>query len=1047
MSKSESKQKYFPLKPKTEEGFKEPVSWLGGRELVSSLKGMLIYSIYGESIDPRPWMKPNPYPAVSENGEVQIDKEVADAWAKKDAEYWDWKRTRFEFWEEYLNGKPLPNTKEQGEFKEFWFDYIADTGDGQRGVYGVGCLCLSDLWLTEDKTGAAVNFKVADATKETLLPRGSFLFIGGDTAYHVADYSSIHERFQTPFRWAFASVREFMIKHYGLTANAEKYFISERETIPILIEGKFNEKWDGTLSKRNPNDPDEFWDTEPLRPIFGVPANHDYYDDLDGFNRLFRRPPFETVEENRIDPKYSDALPLKIPTFKREQEASYTALRLPFGWWFLGIDSENEKLDFRQRVFFKQVLEKWRPKKIIVSTPEPTTVFGRKCAEDDKTATYVKAITESIGLQQPFLNDGKFSPIKTDSGEVAVERGEYCRLDLSGDVHHYARYWGPENKDFGQKEHASENYASLVAGGGGAFFDSTGTLIGKSKVTKNGKQETVAGEIPPQIAFPDKQCSERDSADRIFDLWNIRKGGYVQIAGAIIAVIISFSLTGGNISETGGNIYGFFQNVGHKIIAAELDGWTTGAALLASLGFFAVSGYLLHKLIIKLKDGRYEKNSGESDNGRIRQLRVPIFCFVFGLLAYVFLFLAPHWQTGESFLQTLHPYAKSFLLLLHLVGVGLLVWLSIEYSNWLLLRFKFVRQSGEKPDGWLNLIFNASFIEKIDNLWGERDTLLKRIVETYKKQTVENVPIFVLNICAVAMLILAIYLFGNRQFSEIGVDLVFTAIVLGGLAGLTYFAFSTGASHQKGINKFGFVLIGLWHALLQLLTPFILVYYADWRFVIFVVVLTVFTNGFSGAHAMLKFLFLDIDDPKTTGWKKALWRLLTMRFGAWLMKRGNAYLLAVAWVIYGLIVLVTPLLLFKYVQPSVQSINNISNLLIEPNVRSIGNIVNSFVGKYLPSTSSWLPVVILLLIVAYLGYRMSRVWFSWYLAVSLLFNGHNNEAGGAARIQGYKHILRIKVEKDKLTVYVIGFDDAEIELDDLEPRLVDKFELKSTPLG
>jgi hypothetical protein len=91
--------------------------------------------------------------------------------------------------------------------------------------------------------------------------------------------------------------------------------------------------------------------------------------------------------------------------------------------------------------------------------------------------------------------------------------------------------------------------------------------------------------------------------------------------------------------------------------------------------------------------------------------------------------------------------------------------------------------------------------------------------------------------------------------------------------------------------------------------------------------------------------------------------------------------------------------------------------------------------------------VLLLLIVAYLGYRMSRVWFSWYLAVSLLFNGHNNEAGGAARIQGYKHILRIKVERDKLTVYVIGFDDAEIELDKLKPRLVDKFELKSTPLG
>ncbi|HEX9959782.1 MAG TPA: hypothetical protein VGB00_02545, partial [Pyrinomonadaceae bacterium] len=536
-----------------------------------------------------------------------------------------------------------------------------------------------------------------------------------------------------------------------------------------------------------------------------VPANHDYYDDLDGFNRLFRRPPFDVVEENKVDAAM-DALPLKIPTFRREQEASYTALRLPFDWWFLGIDSENQKLDFRQRAFFKQVLKDCKPKKIIVSTPEPTTVFGRKCDPLDKTAAYVTAITESIGLKQPFLNNGELSPISISPCAKPVEAGEYCRLDLSGDVHHYARYWGPENTRHGQKECASENYASLVAGGGGAFFDSTGTLIGKSKATRNGERKTVPGEIPPQNTFPDAECSRIASADRIFDLWNIRKGGYVQTAGAAIAAIIYFSLTRGHIHD-------FFKEIRLGTIAAELDGWLSGGALLVSLFLFILSGFFLHNLNTKLKDGRYEKTSGESDNGKIRQLRLPFIFFLLGAVVYALLFFAPYWRSTEAiFPARLHPYARSFMLLLHIAGAGLLLWLSIEYSNWLPLRFKFARQFGSQPDGWLNLFLSESFIERIEKFWGGSDTFRRRLWESFRKQTVEYVPIFILNICAVAMLILAIYVFGNQPFSEIAVSLVFTAIVLGVCLGLIAFAVFTGGAYQKGVNKYlGFGAIGVWH--------------------------------------------------------------------------------------------------------------------------------------------------------------------------------------------------------------------------------------------
>jgi hypothetical protein len=78
-----------------------------------------------------------------------------------------------------------------------------------------------------------------------------------------------------------------------------------------------------------------------------------------------------------------------------------------------------------------------------------------------------------------------------------------------------------------------------------------------------------------------------------------------------------------------------------------------------------------------------------------------------------------------------------------------------------------------------------------------------------------------------------------------------------------------------------------------------------------------------------------------------------------------------------------------------------------------------------------------------IGAFMSCVWFGWYLAVALVFNGHNNEVGGAARLEGYKQFMRIRLREDDLTAYVIGFDKAQPDGKDLIPnlRLIDQFTL------
>jgi hypothetical protein len=84
-------------------------------------------------------------------------------------------------------------------------------------------------------------------------------------------------------------------------------------------------------------------------------------------------------------------------------------------------------------------------------------------------------MTESflrLGLEPGFLRNGKLSADK-------------CRLDISGDVHHYERYWGnvDENGESG-------NYASVVAGGGGAFLHPSHTDAGEIK-----KQSVYTAEI------------------------------------------------------------------------------------------------------------------------------------------------------------------------------------------------------------------------------------------------------------------------------------------------------------------------------------------------------------------------------------------------------------------------------------------------------------------------------------------------------------------------------------------------------------------------
>ena len=232
----------YPKKPHHASDFKKAVAWFGGRELIASLKGVIVYAIYGENIDPRSWMKANEYPNVEdkivqleiekevikqeieneavkkkiddeeiekeiETAEVKLDiqteaeklslpgeetelhsvrkteatekikddiknevtnlkkkisREAKQEWAKKISDHWKWKQIHYAKWEEFSTDPDFWNKLQPGDqtVKEFWFDYIADSGDGQMGVYNVACLCMSDLWMKDsEEKKADKNFR------------------------------------------------------------------------------------------------------------------------------------------------------------------------------------------------------------------------------------------------------------------------------------------------------------------------------------------------------------------------------------------------------------------------------------------------------------------------------------------------------------------------------------------------------------------------------------------------------------------------------------------------------------------------------------------------------------------------------------------------------------------------------------------------------------------------------------------------------------------------------------------------------------------------
>jgi hypothetical protein len=802
--------------------FKRPVSWLMGRELLAGLKWIAAYAFMGDKLDAKDWMAA---------GVIEKHRQNHD-------------------------GK-----------EPFWFDYIADTGDGMSAVYNIAYLCMGDLWIDKNTGIGANNVALAaDTTYQQQLPRGAFLFVGGDTAYHIADTASITERFQTPFNWAYDD---------------------------LIKSGKFVDK----------------------RPIYGIPANHDYYDALDGFNRQFRQP----ITAESDNPK---APPLGLSGYERTQTASYVALHLPFDWCLWGFDSQDGKMDKRQQAFFvssfapdlasqgaifdnasedkiRQELQERVPAKLIVTTPEPSTVFGKWA----KTDADIVETFKRLGLEPSFLKD--------KNGSLNNSK---CRLDISGDIHHYERYWGGA-----QNTPNPTNYASVVAGGGGAFLHPSHTDI---------------NEVEKQALYPSRKDSHRLITQAILNPWNIFRGGYIWLAGAFIAFMSYFAVT---IPQSTWSLF--------KLIPENLRPQATNQDMLSTIR-------------AALDTSAISQSSRCCSSTYYFDL-IYIMLFV-GLLVFWLWRTPGHFETAVNGNDTpvkfsgTPEWGRSVLLFILPIIVGFLplvflVQLSREDFPHSIL-----------AGGLIDLfIIAATLLFSLSRRYC--DILIDR-ARFHRETPFELMPLWILNILGVIFAVFGFLRYGAYSSSVMTFDLLITIVWSLSTVGLVALAVFAGGQFLNNTGKIRFAAIGILHVVLQVAVPVCLVLYSSWTTILIISVIVVIITLSAGQLFTRDFLVknLSLADQKKLG-----------------------YLLFAAWGIVGICVL----------------------------------LAASWGDTNAIAVDCWR-----LLAAFFLGAFFSCIWFGWYLAVALAFHGHNNEAGGGARSERYRHMIRFKLTENTLTGYVIGID-------------------------
>ena len=309
--------------------------------------------------------------------------------------------------------------------EEIWLDYVSDLGSGWNSTYSVAYLLGRKKLNIQNYPG-----------KDYDLERGNILVMGGDEVYPVATPEEYKNRLVGPYRSSLSSV----------------------------------------------NDP------EKAPALFAMPGNHDWYDGLSSFMKLFCQQRW-------------------VGGWRTQQERSYFAIKLPGNWWIWGIDIQlHADIDKPQLDYFDEMFKLAdKGDNVILCTAEPSWSY-QEYQKDDK----------------PYQNLKFFKNRYAKKGEKELN----FSLILAGDLHHYVSF----------KETNSENPQwRITSGGGGAFSHPTHQIPDKLNFEDSVYEKSSAS--------PSKEESRRMAYQNLkFPFINVRFGAFF----GLVYMLFGWFLASGN---------------------------------------------------------------------------------------------------------------------------------------------------------------------------------------------------------------------------------------------------------------------------------------------------------------------------------------------------------------------------------------------------------------------------------------------------------------------------------------------------------------------
>ena len=270
-------------------------------------------------------------------------------------------------------------------------------------------------------------------------PRGRILVMGGDEVYPAATQKRYKDRLVGPYRAA----------------------------LPYLADDQPN--------------------------LFVVPGNHDWFDGLTSFMRVFCQQGW-------------------VGAWKTRQTRSYFAIELPHKWWLWGLDIQFDNyIDWPQFEYFKEEVAK------------------RVTAGDGIIICVAKPSWVDANVREPTLDPDLYTTLDYFQQHIIPPEAS-VRVAISGDRHHYARY-----------EERGGTRQLITCGGGGAFLSETHGL--PDEITVPHPESSDPSPSPSltyglRAAFPPRDGSRRHAWTRAWSLLWLNDAFPVLVGG--VAALLTF---------------------------------------------------------------------------------------------------------------------------------------------------------------------------------------------------------------------------------------------------------------------------------------------------------------------------------------------------------------------------------------------------------------------------------------------------------------------------------------------------------------------------